>query len=100
MDITIKICNEFINIFNTLRDTLKITKIHLLGYSMGGRTSLSFANYYPEKINSLILESASPGIADPFERQRRKEADKALAEKILIEGVEAFVDYWEDLPLF
>src|SRR5699024_12591491 len=34
------------------------------------------------------------------ERQRRKEADKALAEKILTEGVEAFVDYWEDLPLF
>src|SRR5699024_12625093 len=59
-----------------------------------------FANYYAEKINYLILESASPGIADPFERQRRKEAVKALAEKILIEGVEAFVDYWEELPLF
>lgn len=95
-----KTMEEFSDDFNALLDSLKITKIHLLGYSMGGRAALSFANYYPEKINSLILESASPGIADPFERQRRKEADKALAEKILIEGVEAFVDYWEDLPLF
>src|SRR5690625_233079 len=78
---------EFLDHFNSLLDSLKITKIHLLGYSMAGRSALSFANYYPEKINSLILESASPGIADPFVRQRRKEADKALAEKILIEGV-------------
>src|SRR5699024_217633 len=70
-----KTMEEFSDDFNALLDSLKITKIHLLGYSMGG-------------------------IADPFERQRRKEADKALAEKILIEGVEAFVDYWEDLPLF
>src|SRR5699024_5449098 len=88
------------NIYDELITEYKVLTIKLSGYTMEGRTALSFANYYPEKINSLILESASPGIADPFERQRRKEADKALAEKILIEGVEAFVDYWEDLPLF
>lgn len=95
-----KTMKDFSDDFNALLESLKITKIHLLGYSMGGRIALSFANYYPEKINSLILESASPGIADPVERQKRKEADKALAEKILIEGVDVFVDYWENLSLF
>ncbi len=95
-----KTMKGFSDDFNALLDSLKINKVHLLGYSMGGRTALSFANYYPEKINSLILESASPGIADPVEREKRKVADKALAEKILIEGVEVFVDYWEDLSLF
>lgn len=95
-----KSMKDFCDDFNALLESLSISEIHLLGYSMGGRTALSFANYYPEKIKSLILESASPGIADPIERKKRKEADKALAEKILVEGVDVFVDYWENLALF
>ena len=36
-------------------------KFHLLGYSMGGRLALYIALYYPHRVKSLILESASPG---------------------------------------
>jgi 2-succinyl-6-hydroxy-2,4-cyclohexadiene-1-carboxylate synthase len=70
----------------------------LLGYSMGGRIALytAFSGFF----RALILESASPGLADPAERERRRQSDNALAARIEREGVEAFIDYWEQLPLF
>src|SRR5690606_8573198 len=77
-----------------------ITTFHLLGYSMGGRTSLSYAITYPEQIKSLILESASPGLDTEEERKNRMANDEKLAVKIEQEGLTAFVDFWENIPLF
>lgn len=70
----------------------------LLGYSMGGRIALysAFSGYF----RALILESASPGIADPTEREQRRISDMALADRIEREGIEAFVNYWQQLSLF
>ncbi|SRR5258707_3294613 len=70
----------------------------LLGYSMGGRIALyaAFSGFF----RGLILESASPGLTDTTEREQRRQSDNALAERIEYEGVEAFIDYWEKLPLF
>ncbi len=70
----------------------------LLGYSMGGRIALytAFSGYF----RALILESASPGLADPIERKQRRKSDTALAERIEREGVATFVHHWERLPLF
>ncbi len=70
----------------------------LLGYSMGGRIALytAFSGFF----RALILESASPGIADRLEREQRRLADEALAERIERDGVQMFVNYWERLPLF
>lgn len=70
----------------------------LLGYSMGGRIALysAFSGYF----RGLILESASPGLADARERAQRRQSDMVLAERIKREGVASFVDYWEQLPLF
>jgi 2-succinyl-6-hydroxy-2,4-cyclohexadiene-1-carboxylate synthase len=70
----------------------------LLGYSMGGRIALysAFSGYF----RALILESASPGLATPTERQQRRASDEALATRIERDGLEAFVDYWEEIPLF
>ena len=83
-----------------LFDYLGLDDFHLLGYSMGGRTALSFAMIYPKMISSLILESASPGLATEDERKQRILKDEALAKKIEQEGIEAFVDFWENIPLF
>lgn len=83
-----------------LIECLHLESFHLLGYSMGGRTALSFALTYPEKIRSLILESASPGIADEEERHLRMEKDEQLADWLMENGVESFTNYWENLPLF
>jgi len=70
----------------------------LLGYSMGGRIALytAFASFF----RALILESASPGLADPGEREQRHLSDETLAASIERDGVPAFIERWENLPLF
>ncbi len=83
-----------------LLDTLEIQQTELLGYSMGGRVALQLAAAAPERIRALVLESSSPGLGDPAERQARRAADEALAESIEREGLAAFVERWEQLPLF
>ncbi len=70
----------------------------LLGYSMGGRIALytAFSGFF----QSLILESASPGLEGEREREERCQADEVLADRIEREGIQNFVSYWEELPLF
>lgn len=72
----------------------------LVGYSMGGRLALAYTVRNPGRVRSLVLESASPGLADAEERARRREEDEVLARRLETEGVERFVDHWEALPLF
>ena len=72
----------------------------LVGYSMGGRISLQYALRYPQRVTHLVLESASPGLATAKEREERRSADEALARRLEQDGIEAFVDRWERLPLF
>ena len=83
-----------------LLDQMALPRVALLGYSMGGRVALQFAVAHPERVVALLLESASPGIADPGERAARQASDDALADRILRNGVPAFVAEWEALPLF
>ncbi len=81
-------------------DRLGVEQAAVLGYSLGGRVALRFALRYPERLRALVLESASPGIEDAAERAERARADNLLAERIEHEGIEAFVAYWEALPLW
>ena len=81
-------------------DQLGLAQAHLLGYSMGGRLALTLALQQPERFRSMVLESASPGLADAAERAERRRSDDALAEKIESRGIEWFVDYWETLPIW
>lgn len=83
-----------------LLDRLKIDRIHVWGYSMGGRLALHLALMFPARVQCLILESASPGLADATERRQRKDADDRLANQIKQNGVAAFVDEWMSRPLF
>jgi 2-succinyl-6-hydroxy-2,4-cyclohexadiene-1-carboxylate synthase len=83
-----------------LWDALEVGDPVVLGYSMGGRLAIDLALHTPARVPALILESASPGIQDPAEREARRRADEALADRIEQQGVEAFVEYWEHLPLF
>lgn len=84
----------------TQLDTLNISQINLLGYSMGGRLALYFALHYPQRIHRLILESASPGLANTAVREERRQRDNRLADRIEREGMPAFIDFWETLPLW
>ena len=61
----------------------------LAGYSMGGRLALR-----------LVLIGTTAGIADPLERDARREADEALAEEL--DGgldIEAFARRWARQPI-
>jgi 2-succinyl-6-hydroxy-2,4-cyclohexadiene-1-carboxylate synthase len=79
---------------------LGISRADWVGYSMGGRVALHYALAHPERVRSLILESASAGIEDQDARVRRRHADDALAQRIEERGIEWFADYWGTLPLF
>ncbi len=81
-------------------DALGIGRASLLGYSMGGRVAIALAIVAPERLDALVLESASPGIRDASSRRERTATDAALAAAIEQDGVGAFVDRWERLPLF
>ncbi len=81
-------------------DMYQLDSVHLLGYSMGGRVALHFAAAYPDRVRSLVLESALPGLADPAERRARIDSDEALAQRLERDGLAAFVDAWARLPLF
>jgi 2-succinyl-6-hydroxy-2,4-cyclohexadiene-1-carboxylate synthase len=83
-----------------LLDQLGIVQVDLLGYSMGGRLAIAFANLYPNRVRKLILESSSPGLVSEGERKTRRMKDGELAEFIKEKGIKSFVDYWEDIPLF
>jgi len=85
-------------------DRRGIDRAHLVGYSMGGRAALAFAAGHPDRLASLMLIGASPGIEDDAERSERRRQDEALA-RALEEadaggGLEGFVDRWMALPLF
>jgi 2-succinyl-6-hydroxy-2,4-cyclohexadiene-1-carboxylate synthase len=91
---------DLIAILDQLQPKLQLKPVNLLGYSMGGRAALHLAAVHPERVGKLILESASPGVADPAERAARAASDNALADFIEQAGLEAFIDRWEALPLF
>ncbi|WGD65598.2 2-succinyl-6-hydroxy-2,4-cyclohexadiene-1-carboxylate synthase [Bacillus subtilis] len=79
---------------------LKLHKVKLIGYSMGGRLAYSFAMTYPERVSALVLESTTPGLKTLGERRERIMRDRKLADFILRDGLKAFVAYWENIPLF
>lgn len=83
-----------------LLDRLATGKIHLLGYSMGGRLALYLAWRYADRFHSLILESVSPGLRGQQARAERVCRDHQLADQIEAKGIEWFVDFWEGLPLW
>lgn len=83
-----------------LLDQLRVERVLLHGYSMGGRLALFTALTYPDRVMAVCLESASPGLVSQDERAKRAAEDAALAERIMTDGIAAFVSHWEQTPLF
>ncbi len=54
----------------------------------------------PTTLRASCLSARQPGIDAPEERGARRAADDALAERIRLEGTEAFLDFWLAQPLF
>ncbi len=81
-------------------EALEAPKAHVIGYSLGARAALHFAVTRPGCVASLVLESGSAGIEDEAARAARRSDDEGLASALVRDGLEAFVQAWEALPLF
>ncbi len=81
-------------------DGLGLEHATWIGYSMGGRVALAAAILTPNRVDRMVLESASPGIESEPAREARRQADHALARELEAGGMEAFVDAWMSQPLF
>ena len=76
-------------------------RICVIGYSMGGRVALSLALNFPERFNSVVLESSSLGISNQQERAIRLQKDKKLLSAIKTKDQkEKFLKGWYRLPIF
>ena len=75
-------------------------KVILVGYSMGGRAALCYADRHQEKLKALILESSTPGISSESVRTERIASDEKLEKFILDNPIGKFVDYWINIDLF
>lgn len=75
-------------------------KIHLFGYSMGGRLALQYAVKQPQNLLSLILVSTTAGIREASDRSNRITADLQLADRILTSDPIEFLTAWLTQPLF
>jgi 2-succinyl-6-hydroxy-2,4-cyclohexadiene-1-carboxylate synthase len=72
-----------------------------IGYSLGGRACLQLGISHPGLVEALVLVGSSPGVADPKERQSRRQADNELAHRLRESGdLEAFLADWLAQPLF
>jgi 2-succinyl-6-hydroxy-2,4-cyclohexadiene-1-carboxylate synthase len=83
-----------------IMDEFGFEKADILGYSMGGRIAIGIAILFPDRVRKLVLESASPGLKTALERKERLYSDAKLAGSIIENGIEEFVNYWENIPLF
>jgi 2-succinyl-6-hydroxy-2,4-cyclohexadiene-1-carboxylate synthase len=72
----------------------------VIGYSMGGRLAFYLASVYAMRIDTLVLESASPGLRSDHERCARRGHDEALARKLESADLATFLDEWYRQPLF
>lgn len=93
-------CTAIVQQLNSIFSQLNFQNIILAGYSMGGRVALSYCLKHPQQIRAAVLESSTPGIEDIRLKKERVEFDLLLAEKIKNEGVESFINFWFDTPLF
>ena len=92
--------DRFADDLAAILDQLGVGRTGMLGYSLGGRAAMRFGVRHPSRLAGLLLESASGGIMDEVERAARVAADMALADSIERDGIVAFVDRWERLPLW
>lgn len=72
----------------------------VLGYSMGGRVALAALRRDRRAFSAVVLEAAGFGPASPAARDEAAARDASCAARLRSDGLEAFMDFWEQLPLF
>jgi 2-succinyl-6-hydroxy-2,4-cyclohexadiene-1-carboxylate synthase len=79
---------------------MNLRTVYLVGYSMGGRLALYLAVHYPQFFTKVLLISASPGIEDVQEREKRVKTDWLLARNLENQDFGLFLETWYNIDLF
>ena len=86
-------------------DHHRLEKINIIGHSMGGKTAMTFATAYPERVSKLLVADIAPKRYPPHHQQiikglqavdldrvtSRGEADQMLSEHINNPGIRQFL---------
>ena len=83
-----------------LESQLPHHSFHLLGYSLGGRIALHLAQRRPERLLSLTLESAHPGLKLESDRAQRRQADEQWQQVLQQHSLSDFLERWYRQPVF
>jgi 2-succinyl-6-hydroxy-2,4-cyclohexadiene-1-carboxylate synthase len=83
-----------------LLDRLEIDHCSIAGYSFGGRLSLYLALEFPDRFDTVMLESTSPGLATEIDRQARVIQDWQIVDRLETDDFANFVRYWYRQPIF
>lgn len=73
---------------------------HLVGYSLGARVALGLLLRHRELFQRATLLSVHPGLQSANEQQDRVAADERWAALLSEHGLAAFLNQWEQQPLF
>lgn len=85
-------------------DSHGIEQAVVAGYSLGGRLGLRLVLGEPERFPAFVGISTTAGIINRMDREARREADHALAERLRScvkrEAFQDFLEDWWALPVF
>lgn len=70
------------------------------GYSLGARLALGLSIRHRQRVRAAVLVSGSAGLEQASDRDQRVRDDEQWAVSLERDGLEAFVDRWQVLPLF
>lgn len=83
-----------------LANQIGLERFTPVGYSMGGRLALYLACTYPDRCERVVVESASPGLAEEDARQQRRRWDEERAHELESWDFARFLRVWYEQPLF
>lgn len=72
----------------------------LVAYSMGARVALAMLVRDPSRFAGAVLVGVHPGLDDDVDRRARAAVDDERVERLVRDGLDAFVAGWEAEPLF
>lgn len=75
-------------------------KVHIVGYSLGGRLALALLVKAPDRFQSATLISTRRGLDDAALRAERLKQDRNWATLLETRSLAEFLDEWEAAPLF
>ena len=91
---------SFTDEVSRLSAELPTSGVHLVGYSLGARLALGIALKDPSRLRQLTLIGVHPGLENEHDRVSRKKSDQAWATLLRTEGIAAFVQAWQELPMW